>query len=244
MRLLVLAAGQGKRLNSDAAMLPKVMRTVLGKPLMAYVLDAADFIPADEVYGVVGYLKEAVMDAFPQINFVVQDERKGTGHAVMCAADAFKDYKGEVMVINGDMPLFKRSTLIDMWNSHKASGAVCTLGTFVAEGEIPPFGRIIRDDDGFVCDIVEQKDATEEQRAIRELNVGVYIFDSESLFAALPKLTKSPVSGEYYLTDVPRQLAKEGKKTAAYVLSDPDETLGVNTEADLAAVEALLKSKI
>ena len=244
MRLLVLAAGQGKRLNSEAAMLPKVMRTALGKPLMEYVLDAADFVPKADVYAVVGFLKETVMEAFPQINFVVQDQRKGTGHAVACAAEAFKDYKGEVMVINGDMPLFKRSTLLDMWQTHKSSGALCTLGTFVAEGEIPPFGRIIRDADGFVCDIVEQKDATEEQRAIRELNVGVYIFDSESLFAALPKLTPSVVSGEYYLTDVPRQLAKEGKKTAAYVLKDSDETLGVNTEEDLAAVEALLKSKI
>ncbi len=244
MRLLVLAAGQGKRLNSEAAMLPKVMRTAMGKPLMAYVLDAAGFVAEDDVYAVVGFCKEAVMEAFPNIKFVVQDERKGTGHAVMCAAEAFKDYKGEVMVINGDMPLFKRSTLFDMWQTHKASGAVCTLGTFIAEGEIPPFGRIIRDADGFVCDIVEQKDATEEQRKIRELNVGVYIFDSENLFAALPKLTKSPVSGEYYLTDVPRQLAKEGKKTAAYVLKDSDETLGVNTAEDLAAVEALLKSKI
>ena len=244
MRLLVLAAGQGKRLNSEAAMLPKVMRTAMGKPLMAYVLDAAGFVAEDDVYAVVGFCKEAVMEAFPNIKFVVQDERKGTGHAVMCAAEAFKDYKGEVMVINGDMPLFKRSTLLDMWQTHKASGAVCTLGTFIAEGEIPPFGRIIRDADGFVCDIVEQKDATEEQRKIRELNVGVYIFDSENLFATLPKLTKSPVSGEYYLTDVPRQLAKEGKKTAAYVLKDSDETLGVNTAEDLAAVEALLKSKI
>lgn len=244
MRLLILAAGQGKRLNSESAMLPKVMRTVLGKPLLGYVLEAADFVPTEEVYCVVGFCKEAVMEAFPQLNFAVQEERKGTGHAVMCAADAFVGYKGDVMVINGDMPLFKKSTLMKMWEAHRSSGAACTLGSFIEEGEIPPFGRIIRDGDGFVCDIVEQKDATEEQKKIRELNAGVYIFDAESLFAVLPRLEKSPVSGEYYITDVPRALAAEGKKTLPFVLEDKDETLGVNTAEDLEAVEALLKSKI
>ncbi len=243
MRLLVLAAGQGKRLNSQETMIPKVMRTALGKPLLGYVLEAADFVPQKDVYVIVGFCKETVMDAFPNLNFVVQEERKGTGHAVMCAAKEFEGYDGDVMVINGDMPLFKRSTLAAMWESHRQSGAECTLGTVIAKGEIPPYGRIIRDGDGFVCDIVEQKDATEEQRQIRELNVGMYIFKAKSLFQALPKLKKSPVSGEYYITDVPLQLAKEGKKTAAFVLEDEEETLGVNTAEDLAAVEALLKSK-
>ena len=240
MRLLILAAGQGKRLKSEEAMLPKVMRRALNKPLMQYVLEAADFIPFDDVYAVVGFCKEKVIEAFPALNFITQDERKGTGHAVLGAAVAFKDNKGDVRVINGDMPLFRKSTLTEMCEIHKSNGAACTMGTFIKEGEIPPFGRIVRDGDGFVCDIVEHKDATEEQRKIRELNAGIYIFDSESLFEALPLIEKSPVSGEYYLTDVPRQLALNGKKTAAYVLKNEDETFGVNTEEDLAIVEAIL----
>lgn len=244
MRLLILAAGQGKRLKSEETMIPKVMRCALGKPLMEYVLDAADFVPREDVYAVVGFCKEAVTAAFPDLNFVVQDQRKGTGHAVMCAAEAFEGYEGDVMVINGDMPLFKKKTLEDMYACHKANGAACTLGTFVEQGEeIPPFGRIIKDGDGFVVDIVEQKDATEEQRKIRELNAGVYIFDSAALFRALPTLEKSPVSGEYYITDVPKALAAKGLKTCAFVLEDKSETLGVNTEEDLAAVEAALSAK-
>ena len=240
MRLLILAAGQGKRLNSEEAGLPKVMRRALDKPLLGYVLDAAGFIPEEDVYSVVGFCKEKVMEAFPRLKYVVQEERKGTGHAVMCAAEAFADYDGAVMVINGDMPLFKRSTLEAMVAAHEASGAECTLGTVIAKGEIPPYGRIIRGEDGTVRDIVEQKDATEEQRKIRELNAGVYVFDSRALFAALPKLKKSPVSGEYYLTDVPKQFAAEGKRACAFVIEDENETLGVNTAEDLAAVEAML----
>lgn len=240
MKLLILAAGQGKRLNSEAAGLPKVMRLALGKPLLSYVLEATSFIPRKDVYAVIGFCGEKVTAAFPNLNYVVQEERKGTGHAVMCAADCLADYDGDVMVINGDMPLFKRSTLEAMTAAHEESGACCTLGTVVAKGEIPPYGRIIRDGDGFVRDIVEQKDATEGQRLIRELNAGVYIFNARKLFEALPKLKKSPVSGEYYLTDVPKQLAAAGEKACAYVIADENETLGVNTEADLAAVEAAL----
>lgn len=241
MRLLILAAGQGKRLGSEKTQIPKVMRCALGKPLMGYVLDAAGFIPAEDSFAVVGFCKEAVMEAFPHLNYVVQEERKGTGHAVMCAAAAFEGYEGDVLVINGDMPLFKTETLRAMIAAHKDTGAYCTIGTFVEEGEIPPFGRIVRDGDGFVCDIVEHKDATQEQRQIRELNAGVYVFNAKALFEALPKLEKSPVSGEYYLTDVPRRFAADGKKTCAFILEDKRETLGVNTEEDLAAVEAMLK---
>lgn len=241
MRLLILAAGQGKRIGSEAAGLPKVMRRALDRPLIDYVLSATGFVEEKDVYVIVGFCKEAVMEAYPELNYVVQEERKGTGHAVMCAADAFRDYDGDVMVINGDMPLFKRSSLEAMCRAHRESGAACTLGTCIAKGEIPPYGRIIRDEVGNVSAIVEQKDATEEQRQIRELNVGVYIFDARSLFAVLPKLKKSPVSGEYYITDVPEYLARDGKATRPFVLEDEREAMGVNTAEDLAAVEDTLR---
>lgn len=243
MKLIILAAGQGKRLNSEKLQIPKVMRLACGRPLMAYVLDAADFVAPQDIYAVVGFCKEAVMEAFPDLNFVEQTERKGTGHAVMCAAEAFRGFEGDVMVINGDMPMFRKSTIEAIAKAHAEGGADCTMATFVVEGEIPPFGRIVRDDEGFVAAIVEHKDATEAQRQIRELNAGLYIFKSASLFDALEKLSPSPVTGEYYLTEVMALLQAEGKKTKPFVLDDETETFGVNTEEDLELVEKLLKSR-
>lgn len=244
IKLLVLAAGQGKRLRSEATQIPKVMRTALGKPLVGYVLDAADFVPAEDTWLVVGFRKEAVMEAFPDLNFVEQTERKGTGHAVLCAKEAFKDYDGDIMIINGDMPLFSKETLAGITEAHKKSGVACTMLTYTVEGEIPPFGHIIRDSEGFVCDIVEHKDATAEQKLIRELNAGLYIFSAKELFSALERLTPSTATGEYYLTALPALLKEDGFKTQAFPLKDADELLGVNTEEDLLKVEECLRNKL
>lgn len=243
MKLLILAAGQGKRLGCEQTLIPKVMRTALGKPLIQYVLEAADFVPEKDVWVVVGFQKQVVMEAFPNLNFACQEQRLGTGHAVMCAAEAMGECDDDIMVINGDMPLFRKETLRAIIDAHKQNGAACTMVTFNAVGEIPPFGHILRDKDGFVEAIVEHKDATEEQKLIRELNAGLYIFRGKALFGALPKLQKSAVSGEYYLTDVPAVLALEGEKTAAFMLPDESEVLGVNTVEDLEAVEKALKNK-
>ncbi len=244
MKLLILAAGQGKRLGCEQSLIPKVMRTVLGKPLIGYVLDAADFVPDKDVWVVVGFQKQAVMEAFPSLNFACQEQRLGTGHAVMCAAEAMGETDEDVMVINGDMPLFRKETLHAIIDAHRQNGAECTMVTFQAVGEIPPFGHIVRDADGFVDKIVEHKDATEEEKLIRELNAGLYIFKGKALFDSLPKLQKSPITGEYYLTEVMAIIAAAGGKTAAFMLPDESEVLGVNTAEDLALVEAALKNKI
>ena len=244
MKLIILAAGQGKRLGCEQSLVPKVMRTAHGKPLLKYVLEAADFFPESDIWAVVGFMKETVTDAFPGINYAVQNERLGTGHAVMCAAEAKGDIDGDVMVINGDMPLFRRETLAEIAKKHAESGADCTLAAFEAKGEIPPFGHIVTDKDGFVKAIVEHKDATEEQKQIRLLNAGLYVFRARALFDALPKLGKSKASGEYYLTEVPAILQAAGGKTAVYVIEDETETLGVNTAEDLAAVEKALEERL
>jgi len=244
MKLLILAAGQGKRLGCEETQIPKVMRHALGKPLLQYVLNAADFIPPEDTWAILGFRKEVVLEAYPTLNYVEQTERLGTGHAVMCAADTFKDYEGDIMVINGDMPLLSRKTLEETIRLHREKGAECTMVSFIVKGDIPPFGHIIRDEDGYVAQIVEHKDATEEQRLIRELNAGLYVFKSPVLFEALTRIKRSPVSGEYYITDLPAAIAEAGGKTAVYVLEDEDEVLGVNTAEDLEAVEAaLLKRK-
>ncbi len=243
MKLIILAAGQGKRLNSEKLQIPKVMRLACGKPLMAYVLEAADLVDDKDIYAVVGFCKEAVMEAFPQLNFAEQKERKGTGHALMCAIDAIRDYDGDVMVINGDMPMFRKATIKSITEDHVAGGAACTMATFVVDGEIPPFGHIVRDEAGYVAAIVEHKDATEEQKLIRELNAGLYIFKSKPLLAALERLTPSSVTGEYYLTELMSILQSMGERTKPFVLEDETEVLGVNTEEDLALVESMLKER-
>ncbi len=243
MKLLILAAGQGKRLGCEETQIPKVMRKAVGKPLLQYVLDAASFVPEKDVWAVLGFRKEVVTEAYPKLNYVVQNERRGTGHAVMCAAEVFEGYDGDVMVINGDMPLLSRHTLESVLALHCEKGAECTMATFVVKGQIPPFGHIVRDEEGYVARIVEHKDATEEEKQIRELNAGLYVFKAASLTKALGLITPSAVSGEYYLTDVPSILKTFGGKTAAYVLEDDREVLGVNTSEDLAAVEAVILNK-
>lgn len=243
MKALILAGGKGKRLGSDITHIPKVMRKANGKPLLQYVLDYTDFIPVSDKVILVGYEKQAVMDAFPEYPFAVQEEQKGTGHAVMCAAEHFKGYKGNVLVINGDMPLLKKESVLALEKAHTENGNACTILSFVVKGEIPPFGHITRDENGLVTGIVEHKDATNEQKNIRELNGGIYIFDSETLFDTLSRITPSPVTGEYYLTDVPKLMIQDGCKVDTYILGDEKELAGVNTEEDLAEVERLLGKK-
>ena len=169
MKALILAGGKGKRLGSDITHIPKVMREALGKPLLGYVLEYTDFIPEKDKVILVGYEKERVMNAFPEYPFAVQEEQKGTGHAVMCAAQHFDGYDGTLLIINGDMPLLKKESVLALKKQHEDAGADCTILTFVAKGEIPPFGHIIRTVSGSVAGIVEHKDADDEIRQIKEI---------------------------------------------------------------------------
>ena len=243
MKALILAGGKGKRLGSDITLIPKVMRKAKGIPLLGYVLDYTDFIKKEDKVILVGYQKQVVMDAYPEYTYAVQEEQKGTGHAVMCAEECFKGYDGPLLVINGDMPLLRKESVLALAQSHKESGAACTLLTFVAKGDIPPFGHIVRNSDGTVAGIVEHKDATEEQKKIPELNGGIYMFDSVKLFESLARITPSPVTGEYYLTDVPKLMIASGNRVETYILPDERELAGVNTEEDLAEVERILDAR-
>lgn len=242
MKLLVMAGGKGKRLNSEKTGIPKAMREACGKPLLHYILKNTDFIPETDKILIVGFKKEVILEAYPQLAHVFQAEQKGTGHAVMCASDALKDYEGDVMVVNGDMPLVKKETLEKLAEYHKANKNDCTILTcFQEEGEIMPYGRIVRDENGsFVC-VTEQKDATEEERLIRELNVGMYVFDSKKLFDALKRVSASRATGEYYITDVPHIMKKMNLKVDAFSYGHINEFMGVNTEEDLKIVEELIE---
>ena len=150
---------------------------------------------------------------------------------------------GDVLVINGDMPLVRESSLLALLELHRREGNDCTVLTYYESGELPPFGRVLRGADGRVCDIREYKDASEAERAVRELNGGVYVFDAGKLFACLKELEPSAATGEYYLTDVPKLLLRRGGRVNGLCLRGTDEFCGVNTPDDLLLVEEKLRSR-
>ena len=232
MKAIVLAAGKGKRLQSEKFNAPKVLREANGRALLSYVLENINFIPEDDTVIVVGYMREMVVEKTKgAYKFATQEEQLGTGHAVASAKDFFKDYDGSVLVLYGDMPMLKKETYANMVKQHVESGADCTILTAITDSPLA-YGRIIREN-GKIVDIVEQKDCTPEQLNIKELNVGVYVFDSKSLFNNLSKLKNDNAQGEYYLTDVPKLLIAESKKVEAYTIGDTCEIYGVNTLEDL-----------
>ena len=232
MKAIVLAAGKGKRLQSEKFNAPKVLREAKGRALLSYVLDNINFIPQEDTVIVVGYMRDMVIENTKgDYKFAVQEEQLGTGHAVASAREYFADYDGSVLVLYGDMPMLKKETYANMVKQHMENKADCTILTAVTESPLA-YGRIIREEDKIV-DIVEQKDCTPEQFNIKELNVGVYLFDSKALFENLSKLKNNNAQGEYYLTDVPKLFIAAGKKVEAYTIGDTCEIYGVNTVEDL-----------
>ena len=242
MKAIILAAGKGKRLLSETMNMPKVLRLAAGKPLIGHVLDNISFIDEKDIVIVAGYKREMVYEQLgDKYTYVVQEEQKGTGHAVMMAKDALEGYTGDVVVLYGDMPLFKKETYKNLIQTHQESGADCTVLTATTDDKLA-YGRIIREN-GNIIDIIEDKDCTPEQKEIKELNVGVYVFKSNVLFENLNKLKNNNAQGEYYLTDVPKILIGEGKTIATYTTYDKHEILGVNTPEDLELCEKLIKER-
>jgi UDP-N-acetylglucosamine diphosphorylase/glucosamine-1-phosphate N-acetyltransferase len=240
LRAIVLAAGKGKRLQSESESLPKVLRKAIGRPLLAWVLDNLSFIPPSDITLVVGFEADQVRQAMgDQYRYVLQTEQLGTGHAVAAAAEAFRGFTGDVLVVYGDMPLYKPETCCGMIEIHRQTGAACTLLT-ARTREMQDYGRIIRNPDGRFKDIVEKKDCTPEQAAIDEVNPGVYVFQSKLLFPALQKLRNDNAQGEFYLTDVPRLIREDGHLVETLMIEDDRQIRGVNTPEDLAICEQIL----
>lgn len=244
MKAIVLAAGKGTRLQSEKFNLPKVLRELCGKPLIGHVLGNTSFIAPKDTVIVVGYMHEKVEAAIGgEYLYALQTEQKGTGHAVLAAESHFTAYDGDVIILFGDMPMFTRAIYEGVIAKHQESGADVTILT--AECNAPlPYGRIIRDAEGKFADIVEQKDATEEQKAIRELNVGIFVAKSRSLFEALHKIGNENAQGEYYLTDVPKILLREGRKVETHTIRDDVAIVGVNTIEDLEFCEKHMKERM
>lgn len=244
MKAIVLGAGKGKRLHSEQFQLPKVLREANGRPLIAYVLDSIGFIDKQDTVIVAGYMKEKVMEAVgDEYTYCVQEQQLGTGHAVACARKAFEDYDGDVLILYGDMPLVRRETYEAIIAKHRRSGADCTLLT--ADVQNPPaYGRIVRDENGKVADIVEDRDCTPEQKKITELNLGIYVFDAKLLFDGLGKLKNNNAQQEYYLTDMPKIFIREGRTVESYTIYDITESIGVNTQQDLEFCELELSKRM
>lgn len=233
---VILAAGMGKRMNSD---LPKVLCPARGRPLVDYVLDALDRVGVDRQIVVVGYRAEDVKKALqrrPRVEFALQSEQLGTGHAVLMAKEQLEGHEGPVFVLAGDSPMTQSSSLEALLAEYEATRPSCILGTLRKENPYG-LGRIVRDAQGEFDYIVEEKDATEEQRAIKEVNMSTYLFHGPDLLWALSQVRNENQQQEYYITDCPGILKRAGKTVRALPVLKPCEALSVNTPDELRLVE-------
>lgn len=238
---VILAAGMGTRMKSK---MPKVLHKVCGKPLSKWVIDASKAAGSDKFCAVVGHKAETVKEVLGDVcEFALQAEQKGTGHAVMQAIDVIKNSKGEVVILNGDTPLITAETINKAIEYHKNNGNQATVITAILD-DATGYGRIVRDNDGSVLKIVEQKDASEEEKKINEVNSGMYVFDAQSLVYALDKITPNNAQGEYYLTDTLEILLSAGKKIGGYAISDNDEIRGINDRVQLNEAENIMQKRI
>jgi bifunctional UDP-N-acetylglucosamine pyrophosphorylase/glucosamine-1-phosphate N-acetyltransferase len=240
---IILAAGKGTRMKSK---LVKVMHPLAGAPLIEYPLTAAQEANASQIVVVIGHQADALRDFFSDrkdISFALQEEQNGTGHAVACAAPQLQGFHGRVLILSGDVPLTEAATLRDLLQRHEEQRATVTVLTASLDNPFG-YGRIIKNSAGEVTAIVEEKDATPDQRAIREINSGIYCVEADFLFAAVSQLGSDNAQGEQYLTDIIRMAVEKGLSCAAHPISDPLEVMGINDRVQLAEAEAVLRKRI
>jgi bifunctional UDP-N-acetylglucosamine pyrophosphorylase/glucosamine-1-phosphate N-acetyltransferase len=238
---IILAAGEGKRMKSKNS---KVVHKICGKPLVKWVDRAAKEAGISDSIIVVGHKAEQVKEAMgEEVDFVLQAEQLGTGHAVMQCESFLKGKNGTVMVLCGDTPLLSSETLAETLKYHHKNNYAATVITSEV-GDPTGYGRIIRNSADDIVKIVEQKDATEEEKKINEINSGMYCFDIEKLLGALSKLGNNNNQGEYYLPDTLEILISEGQKVGAYKTLNSDDILGINDKVQLYAAEQIMKKRI
>ena len=236
---LILAAGKGTRMKSE---LPKVLHKVNGVSMVQKVINTLKDAEINNNILILGHKKELVLESVTEKKYVVQEEQLGTGHAVMQASEELKDFDGIALILCGDTPLLRASTINGLISYHKESGAVATILTTDFSNPFG-YGRILKDESGEVKGIVEEKEASVEQKMIKEVNTGVYCFDSKKLFEALDSITNNNEKGEYYLTDVIEILEKREDKVEAYKIEDSREVLGVNSRVELEEANGILRAR-
>lgn len=238
---VILAAGQGTRMKSA---LPKVLHPVAGNPMLGHVVAAARAAGAAPVVVVVGHGADRVRDVFAAegLDFALQAEQLGTGHALQCAASALQGFRGDLLLLCGDVPLLRGETLAALLSHHRASKATVTVLT--AELADPHgYGRIIRGADG-VERIVEEKDASAAERAVREINTGIYVFSAPRVFALLGAISNDNAQGEYYLTDVIGAARSAGERVESMTMASAEEAMGINDRVQLAQAGAAMRLRI
>src|SRR6266404_1177307 len=243
LAIVIMAAGKGTRLKSRRA---KVLHEIGGKPLLAHVIAAASqIVPAKDIYAIIGHEADSVRQQVQStgVQFVLQAEQRGTGHAIMCARKQIKDYE-QVLVLSGDVPLIQPATIAGLRDFHLAKKAAMTILT--AEPPDPAdYGRVLRAtaSGDRVKAIVEKKDLNRTQQKAREINSGIYGFAVKPLLEKLDKLTTHNAQGEFYLTDMAAILVNAGKRVLALKAGDSAEILGANTLSELAALDSLLRAR-
>lgn len=233
----ILAAGHGNRMHSA---LPKVLHEVNNKPLIGHVIKTAQALNPDRIIAILGYGRQEVLNYIKdyQIEYVIQEQQLGTGHAVQQMEQILENSGGHLLVLSGDVPLLRTATLEQLFNEHLSSNSGATILTAILD-DPSGYGRIIRNPDHTFDAIVEHKDCSDEQRKISEINAGIYIFKIQPLFKALKAIDNNNVQGEYYLPDVLGYFTKSGKPITAQIIVDPLEISGVNTIEQLANVNSI-----
>lgn len=241
---VVMAAGKGTRMKSE---LPKVLFPVLGRPMVEYVIDSLEAAGIDRIILVIGYRSELVRETLAHrknLDYVEQTEQLGTGHAVMMAREKLENFDGPVMVVAGDCPMIQLESIEKMFAAYDSAAAgdipACILGTAYKD-DPAGLGRIVRNPAGDFVGIVEEKDASTEQKGIKEVNMSYYLFHAPELLESLGHLKTNNSQNEYYITDTPAVLIDLGRKVVALPVLKPIESLGINTVDELAIVEKAMK---
>jgi bifunctional UDP-N-acetylglucosamine pyrophosphorylase/glucosamine-1-phosphate N-acetyltransferase len=245
---IILAAGKATRMKSDKV---KVLHEICGRPMLSYVLDACRMAGVQHLYVVIGHDRDRVMHTYSgatDITWVIQNEQKGTAHAVMVAQPQIEANQGigdddHLFVLGGDGPLIRAETLLKLAEKHAAANASVTLATALLDNPAG-YGRILRDPSGQVTGIVEHNDASPDQRTIKEVNPTYWMFKTKDLFAALPLVQPNNKKGEFYLTDTLAILKSQGKKLEALPSVPPEDVLSINTRAELADVARVMQKRL
>lgn len=228
---IILAAGKGKRMQSDLA---KVLHPLRGVPILTYPIATARAAGAERIVVVIGHQAGLIRERFANqgLTFVEQREQLGTGHAVLQAAEAFRDHDGTIVILCGDVPLIRPETVRSLYERHREEGAAVTVLTTIP-ADPAGYGRVVKEEGGRVVRIVEEKDAGPEQKKIREINTGIYCVESRFLFTAVAGLGNRNAQGEYYLTDIVEIACDLGLRTCSSDAPDPVEVMGINTPEEL-----------
>jgi len=229
--VIIMAAGKGKRMKSN---LPKILHNLAGKPILNYVLNTVSKLKIKRKILIVGYKSDKIRELIgDKIEYVEQKEQLGTAHAVLQAKKLLSDFKGDVLILSGDVPFLATKTLKKLLKHHQANNFYCTLLSAVFKNP-KGYGRIIRDKKEMIIKITEEADLSADKRKITEINSGIYCFNKEKLFQALEKITADNKQGEYYLTDTVEILLGKGLFVGNVILKNSSEILGINKQSDLA----------